>query len=537
MKRVNLLDCSLRDGGYVNDWKFGKDNILWIFQKLQKAKIDIVELGYIRSWETYNPDRAVFTGTKDINTLFKGIEKKTLVSAMIDYGACDIDAIEEAKDSFIDILRVTFRQNNIDEAIDYCKKIKEKGYKVFLQPVSITSYSDIEMLNLIEKINELKPIALSIVDSYGLMHEEKVIRYFYLMDNNLLPEIAIAYHSHNNFQLAYSNSIKLLNMNCKREMYFDASLYGIGKTAGNCNIELLAMYMNKTCSKNYDLAEILNVIDVQILKLLKDYIWGYQLPYFISASNDCHPNYVNHLLEKNMITTKEINQIVSKISDDKRLIYDKEYIEKLYFEHQSKKVDDDFATSKLAEKFKEQKIVLIASGTSVSKKHNTIEKYIKDNNSLVVSLNHINKYIKTDYIYISNAKRFEQFEMLLGDKNRGFETIITSNIEDENKKANYVLDWVSLTSKETIVGTSSLYILLNFFKKIGVNEITLAGFDGFSKYAANYYDSNFNFYKEPENIDDVTKEIAKQLGYFQQYMRINFLTKSKYDKKGLYANV
>ena len=320
-------------------------------------------------------------------------------------------------------------------------------------------------------------------------------------------------------------------MQTQRDLYFDASLYGIGKTAGNCNIELLAMYMNKNCGKSYNLPEILNIIDVQILKLLKNYTWGYQLPYFISASNDCHPNYVNYLLEKNMITTKEINQIVSKISNKKRLIYDKEYIEQLYFEHQSKKVDDVCAINQLKSKFKDQKIVLLGSGASVSREYTTIEKYVKDNNAIVISLNHINKYLQLDYVYLSNVKRFEQFEMLLKDRSEDFEVIITSNIEDEGRRAHYILDWGNLSSKETIVGTSSLYILLNFFKKINVKEVALAGFDGFSKYASNYYDNSFNFYKEPENMDEVTREIAKQLEYFQQYLKLDFLTKSKYQEK------
>ena len=152
---IKLLDCTLRDGGYVNDWNFGHENIIWMFQKLQKANLDIVEVGYIRDKDCYNPDRAVFPNTDSINLMFDKVKKNTLVSAMIDYGACKIEFVTPKKNSFIDILRVTFKKDKRDEAIEYCKKIKEKGYIVFLQPVSITSYTDREMLDFIDKVNVL----------------------------------------------------------------------------------------------------------------------------------------------------------------------------------------------------------------------------------------------------------------------------------------------------------------------------------------------------------------------------------------------
>ncbi len=530
---IKLLDCTLRDGGYVNNWEFGSDNIQWIISKLQKSNIDIIEIGYIRDYEKDSIDKTVFSSTLATNRILKAesFEKNasSLISAMIDFGDCSIEQISNQNETNIDILRVTFRKKHIDEALEYCKKIKAKGYKIFLQPVSITSYSDKEMLDLIEKINKIKPIALSIVDSYGLMHEEKVIRYFYLMDNNLLPEIGIAYHSHNNFQLAYSNSIKLLNMHSKRDLYIDASLYGMGKTAGNCNLELLAMYLNHNFNKNYNLNEILDIIDVQILKLSDKYKWGYQIPYFISASNDCHPNYVNYLMEKNMITIKEINQIVNKIPKENLLVFNRDLIEKLYFDFESKQVDDSNPVAKLKNILSEKEILLLGSGNSISKESDKINKYIetKQDNIVVISLNHINKYVEQDFIFVSNAKRFEQFYLQLNNLNNA-QLILTSNIDNQGKDIDFILNWGNLSSDKTIVGTSALYLLLNLLKNIGIKKLTLAGFDGFSKYASNYYDKNFEFRNVPNNYEEVTDAIIKELKYFEQYFDITFLTKSKY---------
>lgn len=524
--KLNLLDCSLRDGGYVNDWNWGNANILYIFQKLQKAGVDIIEVGYLRENDKYNPDRAVFPNIECINDLFCGIKKNTKVSAMIDYGAISLENIKDNDNNFIDILRVTFKKHQSKEALKYCKELKKKGYDIFLQPVSVTSYNDKEMLDLIERVNDIKPIALSIVDSYGLAEEEKVIKYFYLMNYNLLPEIGIAYHSHNNFQLAYSNSTKILDIKCKRKLFFDASLYGIGKSAGNCNLELLAMHLNKNYNKNYNLSEILDIIDMKILQLAQKYQWGYQLPFFVSALNDCHPNYVHYLLKKNQITVKEINNIVEKIDNEKRLIFDKDYIEKLFTDHQRKIIDDKNSYEELALKFENKSILLLGPGASLMDEQEKIKEYIENNNLIKISVNHINKFFKTDYTFISNAKRFEQFSNIGIKKKSKF--IITSNISDENGLCDYVLNFDDLYSSSTIIGGSSLYLLTNALIKLKAEKVILAGFDGFSKYTKNYYDNDYNFYFKQANISETTKAIVEQISKWQEHIKIEFLTKSKY---------
>ncbi len=526
---IKLLDCTLRDGGYVNNWEFGKENINWIVQKLQSSKIDIIELGYIRDYESYNEDRTVFPDVVSCNNVLKNIIHNTLYSAMIDFGHCSIENVIDKKDSFIDILRVTFRKNNIKEAIEYCKKLKDKGYMIFLQPVSVTSYSDMDMLLLIQQINELKPIALSIVDSYGLMHEEKVIRYFHLMDNNLLPEIGIAYHSHNNFQLAYSNSIKFLSIPCNRDLYVDASLYGMGKNAGNCNIELIAMYLNQFYNKSYDLNELLDIIDIQILKLTQKYCWGYQLPLYVSAMNNCHPNYVHYLIEKNMLTISEISKILKKISKEKQLVFDKDYIESLYISDQGENIVSSSVYDDLSKIFQTKTILLIGPGISISKQYEKIKNYISNHDVYIISLNHINKLFSADYIFISNPKRYSQIKINADlDKSK---LIITSNLIENSNEIKYVLDWSKLFSKETIVGNSSIYLFLNALIKMNIKKVVLAGFDGFQKYTQSYYDLNEEFYRVTDNTSILTKEISNQLKLFSKKIEIEFLTKSLYQSK------
>lgn len=535
MQSVKLLDCTLRDGGFLNDWNFGYSSIQSIFSRLVKSDIDIIEIGFIDDRRKFDINRTINPNTESFDKIFNGQKKRnSLIVGMIDYGTCSLENISLSKNSFIDGIRVIFKKKDVKNAIDFCKKIKEKGYKVFVNPVSITTYSDREMLDLIDMVNELNPVAMSLVDTYGLLHKDRLFKYFYLLDNNLNKNIGIGYHSHNNFQLAYSNAIELLNLKTNRTIILDSSLYGMGKSAGNCNTELLAMYLNTNINKKYDMPEILNAIDLEILKYLKQFEWGYQITYYLSALNDCHPNYVKYLEKKNMLPIKDINNILNLIPNNKKLTFDENCIEKLYQKYLQRNLDDKKDYKQLRQELENTEVLLLGPGSSVKIQKNKIQKYIENNKLKIFSVNHVNRLFDTDYIFISNPKRYDQF--INGDiRNKISRIIITSNIEDAENNADYILNWNNIKSSSTIIGESSLYLLIKILIKLNVKNVILAGFDGFKKYAENYYDDSFRFYREQESIKETTNAIIQQIAEFKKQIKIEFLTDSEYSKD--YADV
>ncbi len=524
---VKLLDCTMRDGGYLNDWHFGNDTILNIFRRLVKSNTDIVEIGFLNDNYKFNPDYTINPSTSSYDKIFKNEKKhNTLVSAMIDYGTCSVDNIKPP--DFIDIIRVIFKQPKMKDAIDFCYKLKEKGYKIFVNPVSITSYSDKSMLDLIKLVNNLEPYAMSLVDTYGLLHRNKLFNYFYLLDNNLKESVKIGYHAHNNFQLAYSNAIEISNIKTKRDIILDSSLYGMGKSAGNCNTELLANYLNFVHNKNYDISEILNIIELEILKYQKLVKWGYQITYFLAGSNSCHPKYVQYLENKNMLRIQEINNILSLIEEKKKLSYDENYIKELFINYQQKYVDDKNTINILKEKLKDKQVLLIGPGSSLKDEYSKIINFINKNDFVLFSVNHINKLFKTDYIFISNIKRYDQFVNSLQQSKNRTKVIITSNINFNKNTKNYIVNYSNLISKSTTVGQSSLYMAIRLLIKLNVKKIVLAGFDGFSKYTNNYYDSTLQFNKDSNDTYETAREISKQINKLGKNVEITFLTKSDY---------
>lgn len=336
MKNIQLLDCTLRDGGYLNDWEFGYDNIVSIFEHLAEAGVDIIEIGFLDGRRQFDINRSIMPDSDCAEKIYGGLDKKkSMIVGMIDYGTCALSNIKPCKDSLLDGIRVIFKKNLRKEALEFCGELKKLGYKVFAQLVSVTSYTDKEMKELIELANDVKPYVVSMVDTYGLMHRNDLMRYFTLLNSGLAPEIGIGFHAHNNLQMGYANCIAMMSNKIKRTMVVDGSLYGMGKNSGNAPIELIAMYMNENMEKSYDINQILEAIDANILKFYTTALWGYNIFHYLAASNDCHPNYVTYLMNKQTLSLRSINEILGGLKGEKKLLYDKNCIEDLYIRYQS----------------------------------------------------------------------------------------------------------------------------------------------------------------------------------------------------------
>ena len=482
MDNIRILDCSLRDGGYVNDWNFGHNVLVNIFQNVVSAGIDYIEVGFLDSRRPCDINRSIGPNTECFNQTYRNLDKKnTVVVGMIDYGTCPIENLSPKKDSFLDGIRVIFKKHLKEKALAFCAEVKQLGYKVFAQAVSITSYDDTELLDLIRLANEVEPYALSIVDTYGLLHKNQLFHYYEMMDRNLLPGIGIGYHAHNNFQLGYANCIELMNHhhNNPRILICDGSVFGMGKGAGNAPTELLAMYMNQNFGASYDISHLLEAIDTSVLDIYRKSPWGYQMKFFIAASNDCHPNYVSYLLDKRSLSVKAINEILSQLKGEKKLLYDKDYIETLYLDYQKEKCDDERSYAALSNILREKKVLLIGPGKSVSEHSDAIDRFIRENNPAVISVNYIPEQVRPDFIFLTNHKRYiGQLSNLL---NGEIQTIATSNLTKTSGDFDFRLDFESLLIDGHEFKDNSFLMCIRALHRAGISPVFVAGFDGYSE--------------------------------------------------------
>tara|TARA_R110001592_G_scaffold105399_3_gene296392 strand:- start:10001 stop:11011 length:1011 start_codon:yes stop_codon:yes gene_type:complete len=333
MKRIKVLDCTLRDGGYVNKWEFG-NNTFDIIKSLYDSDIEIIECGFLNPKGVNNTTQ--YRNFNKVNSYIRQITKEqtknTMFVAMIELDEYDPNILPSINkdENQITGIRMTFRKSAKDRFIKAAKEIISKGYKLFVQPISTISYNDREILNLIDIVHELKPYSLYMVDTHGSIdwHSYDLKRMFTLMDNNLDKTIPIGFHSHNNLQLSYALACELINISTHRNLIIDSSLLGMGRGAGNLHTEMVCNYLNNKEKTKYNEGLILSTITKFIQPIKNTNYWGYSIPYFLSASIKCHPNYASYL-QKNNISTEKMVAILNKIPTQYKLEYNQDIIKEL----------------------------------------------------------------------------------------------------------------------------------------------------------------------------------------------------------------
>ena len=533
MNQVELLDCTLRDGGYVNDWHFGHNNIVNLFERLVSAGVDYIEIGFLDQRRPFDMDRTITPDTHGMDTIYEGLKKgNSTIVAMIDYGTCAIEHIAPCSETIIDGIRVIFKKQKMHEAIAYCKQIKDLGYKVFVQAVSITSYSDEELGELIGLVNDLRPYAFSLVDTYGLLHKSQLMHYFDFANEHLHQEIALGYHAHNNFQLAFANCVELIEQSeVSRNILVDGSLYGMGKSAGNAPTELLASYMNENICKKYHVNQLMEAIDVTILDIYHRIPWGYAFKFFVSASHDCHPNYVTYLMNKKKLSMSSIHHILSKLEGEEKLLYDQDYIESLYVQYQQIECNDATDMEALKKELQQKFVLLLGPGKSIQSRESDVQKYISENNPVVISINFMPEQYKMDYVFLSNAKRYVQQATHISKKAEDIRLIATSNVTRADGAFDYVFSYSSLLDEEALIVDNPMIMLIRLLDQIGVKKIGLAGFDGYEKTELpNYVNANMEHTFSKEKAREINEDVVKSLNRLQPKVTIEYVTSSLYQE-------
>lgn len=521
-----ILDCTLRDGGYINNWKFGNSCIRNTIQKLGEANIDIIECGFLRDI-VYDEEVSIFSSLEQLAAVIGEKKKSSLYVAMIAIGDIPIEKIAPARADSIDGIRITFHEHEQDITFEAAQALMDKGYKVFIQPVGTSTYTDKALYELVERVNALHPYAFYIVDTLGCMYQDDLMYTFQLIDKNLDPDIVCGYHSHNNLQLAFANAQALTKISSNRKMILDSSVFGMGRGAGNLCTELMADFINKKVGPRYDLVPILEIFDEYLQDAVIDVSWGYKLPYFLAAVKGCHPNYADNLLGKKTLSIKAINIILDRIPQESRALYDTSVITDLYFQYQTRAIDDSEAIALLKESLSGKTVLILGPGPSILSKQKEIHTFIDQHHPVVISVNYVPDEYTVDMMFISNAKRFKSVYKQKGKV--AHKVISTSNLPQLLGEENYQINYGNYITYDA-EGDNAGVMLCRLLISLGVEAIYLAGFDGFSiaDNASNFYNSESTFSEQKKAYDEKNQNIKKQFDSLQAEFPLTFLTRSSY---------
>lgn len=520
-----MLDCTLRDGGCVNNFNFGISDMREILKGLETAGIDIIECGYIDDAEGSEKGRTKFCSEKVIEDYFLERKKEsTVYVAMIDYGKYNFNNLMKCTGQGIDGIRLAFHKKDRNAIVDAGRKILNKGYALYLQPMLTLRYSDKELIDLIELINRELPEteAFYIVDSFGEMRTNDMNRLIYLVDHNLRSDIKLGFHSHNNLQLSYSNAVTFINFPSERELIVDTSIMGMGKGAGNLNSELFAEHLNIFFDKKYRIEPLLEVIDNVLNQIRAEYYWGYSVEFYLSAKCHCSPSYATHFYKKHMLNIKQVSELLDKISEEKKISFDKKYADRLYVKYCEKYYDDAETCEKLKKILENKSVLLIAPGKKLFDADSKIKELLEAPEVCSISLNNYKSYL-TDFVFTTKSSIFDE---ALKEKRK---IIATSNVCQDKRDDVMIIDYQKWMQDQEEAKDISIVYVLNLLEQCHVNQVYMAGFDGFSpNINENYYDKNM---RRPVSIEEAKQRneyIAKFLQQKKETIKITFLTKTNY---------
>ena len=285
-EKIKVFDCTIRDGGLINNHDFDDKFVKEVYKALSAAGVDYMEVGYKNSkrlFSTKEYGKWKFCDDDDIKRVIEGVESNTKISIMVDVDRVDIEDIKPCKDSPVDMIRVASYVKDIDKAIFLVNHFADKGYETTVNIMAISRALDNELTEALHQLEkESKAGVIYIVDSFGALYQETV-EFLVKKFRSILKTKEIGIHAHNNQQLAFSNTIEGIIHDVN---YVDGTVYGLGRAAGNCPLELLIGFLK---NPKFDIRPILDLISNEFVPLREKIEWGYIIPYAITGILDEHP--------------------------------------------------------------------------------------------------------------------------------------------------------------------------------------------------------------------------------------------------------
>lgn len=407
---MKLLDCTLRDGGYYNNWDFEPEVVKSYLDSIAKSKIEYVELG-LRNFPKKSFLGAFAYTTEDFlndlelpegPTYGVMIDAKTILESSV--------PVEEAIDALfvpsiqskVDLVRVAAHFNEVEKSGPIVKYLKKLGYIVGYNLMQAGGKPDDIISNKAQQALEWGVLdTLYFADSLGNMDADEVIRIVNALRKEWSGPIGI--HTHNNMNKGLENTLTAMKVGVT---WLDVTITGMGRGAGNTQTESLLAVLDKQVSK-YNSKPIYELVIRHFESMQKSYGWGSNLLYFLGAQNDVHPTYIQNLLSNTHYGTEEIVGAIDYLSQlDGTTSYNGAVLQNaLSFSNEASSVSGSEALSGL---FDQKNILIIGNGPSVHKYSKDIEKYIVKTKPIVISINIVESIPQefVDYYIVSHNSKF-----------------------------------------------------------------------------------------------------------------------------------
>ena len=526
--QIEILDCTIRDGGYVNNWIFSKELVRESYRALSKSGVTFVELGFRGAEKYFNPEKYGlwrFTPDELIKEITQNINGAR-VAVMGDYGKIDIKEFAVAKESPVALVRIAVHKDKLNRAISLLEKIKNKGYLTSLQCMGYSIYTEQEKKELFSGLKNTSIDYVYIADSYGSIFPFQIAGLFEPLLE--VGRFRVGFHPHNNIQMAFANSLEAIRAGVH---IIDSSIYGMGRGAGNLQTEIILSYLLQQQNNEYNVLPILNCIERFFIDIHRETPWGYELPYMISGILNCHPNYSKEFLRRKEISMEDIWAGLECVRELNPIGFNPQIVEKIITTGlvsasknkpasglpliRSTEPAAELPSVPYIGRHKGCEFLVLANGPNLLTHKPDIDEFIAKYDPVILGANHLGGIFTPHYHAFNNKKRFvsyvdqvsAQSKLMIGVNipvgmiqeyvSREYEPIVFYDHLDTNFD---IRDGVITTNCRTIS-----VLLVGLAVVMGADRVFIAGMDGYLDHRVVsrnlFYDEQFDAEEHDLNVE------------------------------------
>ena len=484
---IKILDCTLRDGGYYNQWEFSSNLVRDYLEVMAAYNVDYVELGLrqftndsYRGAHAYTTsqylDRLVLPNVPMYGAM---IDAKTVLTKNLSQEECIDQLFSDISSEKIGLVRVAAHFEEVEFCLPMLKRLKAKGYLVGLNimQASLRNPKELEALSTLFSDWDCVDV-IYFADSLGSMLPSDMEMVFGAIRKNWSKDIG--FHSHNNLGKAVTNVGIAIELGCT---WIDGTITGMGRGAGNAETEFLLLDPNIK-SSSVDHTNLFRLVETHFDSLKKLYGWGTTIPYYLGALNDLHPTYVQELCADRSLDPKQIPKIIADLGK----IPNPASFDKTTLDRVKSKIEPNqgMIDGQMVPPFMEGREVVLVAQTEISAKYRaSLEDYCAEKQPILVSINQPRSSIKYDLVIISHNAKFRDDESTYRDDchryvaPKAMFTGININIEYDYGVSVTQKKFKNCGSYACVPNRLTLAYAISFCIDAGAKEINLVGFGGF----------------------------------------------------------
>ncbi len=512
MMNVKLLDCTLRDGGYYTNWDFDDSFVMDYINAVNTSTINVIEIGYRSSVKNIYRGQYYYLPLRTIERIRELANDTMQLSLMINAKEYINENVEDDLANckeFIDLIRIAISPDNLQYGLELARKIKDIGFNTTLNVMYM--HKILQTLNILMELNNDSDAVdyVYIVDSYGSCLPNQVAEIINKAGDMLKSRIG--FHGHDNIGLSFANTIAAIQAGA---VIVDSSFMGMGRGAGNLKTELMSAYIAKNNNDDMDYSSIANFLD-NLEDMRRECKWGYNLPYIFSGLEALPQKDAMDLLSMKRYSTSTIIKMLSD-SDGEEVIANETILN----------ISESDSLNKLN---MHNNVLIIGGGDSAVTHSDAIHTFADKYDSLVIhsSLKYVSQYKDMKCVQVLclageetlksknhyTAKHINSFFISVRNAN-------TIMVPEQWKNRVYSIeDCLRIKDERNIYHVSPLGIALGIVNILSINNVHLAGFDGYS------------IHDEQAYLGEEVEKILREYALINKNANIISITDTYYDIK------